>query len=173
MATIGHAVLPLICGFQCNLGKLALGVMLFFSLLPDVDVLLGFAMTGSPFAMHRGFTHSLLFALIPLAIYVFVRRTELLWGFAGAISHPLIDVLDTHGAPLLWPFSGQMFSLGFWGSTHSSDLAYLARVFSPDTFVADKLLVGLLIAYLIYYFGRRYLGPVKRGRRKPAEKGRN
>ena len=172
MATIGHAILPLICGLQFNLNRLALGTMLFFALLPDLDVLLGYGLTGSLFAMHRGFTHSMLFALIPLLIYLFIRRTELLWGFAGSLSHVLIDLPDSHGTPLLWPLSGKMFGLDFWSSTSLSDVT-IPGILAPGNFVSDKLLVALLILYLAYYFGRRYLGPVKRGRGKAPKKGRN
>jgi len=164
MATIGHAAIALIAGFQWKLGRLALGVMLLFTFLPDVDVAISFLLTGSLFAMHRGFTHSLLFACIPLAIWVFIRRYELLWGFAGAISHVLIDVLDSHGGPLLWPLSNQMFGLDLWSSTSIRDIS-VQGILSPDRFISDKLLLLLLIVYLIYYFGARwYRGSLKRGR---------
>lgn len=155
MATIGHAVLPIIAGLQFNLDKLKLGAMLFFAFLPDVDVLISFALTGNPFALHRQFTHSLLFAFLPLAIYVFARRAELLWGFAGAITHPLIDMLDTHGCPLFWPLTDHRYGLGLWRSTSAKDLS-VAGVLSPDSFLSDKLLLALLIVYLAYYFGSRW-----------------
>ena len=168
MATIGHAVLPLIAGFQLKLSKLALSAMLFFAFLPDADILLSFALTGSPFAMHRGFTHSLLFACIPLALFLLLRRDFLFWGFVGALTHPLIDMLDAHGTPLLWPFSAQNFSFELWKSTSVNDIT-LAGILAPDTFITDKLLLAILIAYLAYYFGRRCYDSLKQGRRKPAK----
>jgi len=173
LATLGHFVLPVIAGLHFNLNKLEFVAMLFFALLPDIDVLLSFAFTGNPFTLHRGFTHSLLFALLPLAIYIFVRRTAFLWGFVGALSHPLIDLLDTNGCPLFWPFSNNKYGLGLWHSTSITDVS-ISSLVSPSLFISDKLLFGLLILYLTYYLvSRWFCGSIKCGCGKPVEKRNN
>ncbi|VVC72234.1 LexA-binding, inner membrane-associated putative hydrolase [uncultured archaeon] len=94
MATIAHFIVPLLAGLALKLEKLSLAAMIFFAMLPDVDVLMGFVFMGSPFALHRGFTHSLVFACVPLAGYLACRRKELFFGFLGELSHPLIEIDD-------------------------------------------------------------------------------
>lgn len=170
MATIGHAVLPVIAWLQFRLGWLCFASALFFALLPDADIIVSFLLTGSPTSMHRGFTHSLVFALFPIALYIFLKKDFLFWGFFGAMSHLLIDVLDTHAMPLFMPLSWQRFSLGLWPST---SLADAVRILAPNTFVSDKLLLALLIIYLIYYFGRRYYDSLKQGRGSASKKRRH
>lgn len=174
MPSFGHAVLPLIAGFQFHLSKLALGACLFFAFLPDIDVVWSLLLTGNLFTLHRGFTHSLLFACIPLFLYVFIRRQELLWGFYGALSHIFLDLFDTGGVPLFWPISQQRIALGWIQSTSLQNMT-LDKILSPNAFTEDKLLALLLIVYLAYYFGSRwYRGSVvKRGRGKPVKKRRN
>ena len=171
MATIGHAVLPIIAWLQFRLGWLSFASALFFAFLPDADILLGYAFRGSLFALHRQFTHSLVFALLPLALFMILKKDFLFWGFFGAISHLLTDLLDTHAIPLFAPVSYQPFSLGLWPSTSPEDLL---RLLAPDSFVSDKLLLGILILYLAYYFASRWrYDSFKQGRGKAPKKGRH
>lgn len=171
MATIGHAVLPIIAWLQLRLGWLCFASALFFALLPDADIIVSFLLTGSLTAMHRGFTHSLVFALFPLALYIFLKKDFLLWGFFGAMSHLLIDMLDSHAMPLFMPISWQRFSLGLWPSTSLSDAV---RILAPDTFVSDKLLLAILIIYLAYYFISRWRNDsLKQRRGRASKKGRH
>jgi inner membrane protein len=87
------------------------------SLLPDADAI-GFLLpVDQGGAMgHRGFTHSLVFALaIGLACGTVLRKRGFLRtsALAGAVvaSHGLLDTLTngTTGTMLLWPFSGERF----------------------------------------------------------------
>ena len=68
----------------------------FFSMLPDVDLLL-------PFMSHRGVTHSLaaVMALMALSLY----RRDMLPYAASYASHVLVGDLVTGGGPLLWPLT--------------------------------------------------------------------
>ena len=68
----------------------------FFSMLPDVDLLL-------PFMSHRGATHSLAAILILAAVSLY--RRELLPYAASYASHILVGDLVTGGSPLLWPLT--------------------------------------------------------------------
>jgi len=76
----------------------------FFSMLPDVDLLL-------PFMSHRGATHSLAATLALVAL-------SLVWrGFlpyaASYASHILVGDLVTGGVPLLWPLTDTVFGFSF------------------------------------------------------------
>jgi inner membrane protein len=95
--------------------------------LPDIDVL--FALAGDDFdqlVMHRGITHSLLFAPLigPLMGWLLWRRgrrrgrepPDSLIAWIGAMtvalwSHPLLDVLTPYGTQLLMPFSNARFAV--------------------------------------------------------------
>lgn len=91
-------------------GRLAI-VCVLLSLLPDADVI-GFAF-GIPYASawgHRGFTHSLSFALLAglIASLFFQEKRRLVFFLAAAstFSHPLMDMLTDGGlgVALWWPF---------------------------------------------------------------------
>ncbi|MCF8032512.1 MAG: metal-dependent hydrolase [Desulfarculaceae bacterium] len=106
---------------------LALGL----SLLPDLDVA-ALALWPGVFH-HRGFTHSLVFALLAggvAAVAVAWRRWENLpraWlGLSlVAASHPLLDYLMGcgPGVPWLWPLSGE----GFLSPVQVVPTAYYSR----------------------------------------------
>lgn len=83
-------------------------IILFYSLLPDIDYFLGI--------MHRGFTHSFSFALlVGLITVVFVKFKKLkgnlflyfLFSFSIVVSHFLVDLFIEGGDPvkLFWPYS--------------------------------------------------------------------
>ena len=74
----------------------------FFSILPDIDVLL-------PFMSHRGPTHSIA-AILVLASMSLVRR-ELLPYAASYASHIMVGDLITGKSPLLWPLSDAGFGV--------------------------------------------------------------
>jgi len=74
----------------------------FFSMLPDVDLLL-------PFMSHRGATHSLAAMLALAAVSLF--RRELLPYAASYASHILVGDLVTGGSPLLWPLTDAVFGI--------------------------------------------------------------
>lgn len=84
--------------------------------LPDLDVFLRFFYDPLDAALvHRGFSHSLLFALIagPCLAYIFHKLTKeqytlktwnLLW-FLAIVTHPLLDIFTNYGTQFFWPFS--------------------------------------------------------------------
>lgn len=92
-------------------GAVIAGALL--SMLPDIDVL-AFRL-GIPYTSqwgHRGFTHSLAFALFTssLTSLLFRRRSAVFaFLFVCAASHPLLDAMTNggHGVALLWPFSAE------------------------------------------------------------------
>lgn len=86
----------------------------------DLDFLLVFALRSR--AWHRGFTHSLLFALVVCLMFaLFLGRRHLrlvaTYGLAFA-SHGLLDYATTKeggGVELLWPFSTDRLVCGLVG----------------------------------------------------------
>ncbi|MEW5736995.1 MAG: metal-dependent hydrolase [Thermodesulfobacteriota bacterium] len=113
-----HAVIPL--AFGAGLGKklapprlLVMGAAA--GILPDLDAI-GFH-TGVPYASvfgHRGFTHSLLFALAVALIGASARKglragfgPAFLFLFLTAASHGLLDACTNGGlgVAFFWPFS--------------------------------------------------------------------
>lgn len=129
--------------FHRRLGRTAAGVGAAAALLPDADVFLRSA-TDPLFAveMHRGFSHSLLFAplgallaAVPwLLPKVSAGRRGTLWlcAFAAYVSHCLLDAATSYGTQLFWPFSSSRVG---WD--------YVAVV---DPAVTLPLLVGLVVA---------------------------
>ena len=85
---------------------------------PDLDFILVwvFHLSGS---WHRGFTHSILMALIVTSLMLAAlgrTQTRVAFAFGSAfLSHGLLDFLTTKrggGVELLWPFSAERFKLG-------------------------------------------------------------
>lgn len=122
--------------------------------LPDLDVLFGLIVYGNGAAIHRGPTHSLLFAL--LAGY-FAAHAWRLWqriprmGFglcAGIVfSHVVADMLLTDSpVSLLWPLE-LYFSTGYngWGQ-----VVHMVLFQS----IQDA---GIVVFSLIYVFALRYV----------------
>jgi inner membrane protein len=84
------------------------------SVLPDLDVI-AFRL-HIPYAStfgHRGFTHSIVFALLSATLLTLAVRDRRAFPFlfVCALSHPLLDALTNggRGVALLWPFSDQRF----------------------------------------------------------------
>lgn len=99
---------------------------------------------------HRGFTHSLAFALAvcaaSLACFGLARAGEALaYGLAYA-SHAPLDFATTKlggGLELLWPFSPERFGLRLFG------LSELPRMLPPAAIVRAALLEFLIFAPLL------------------------
>lgn len=83
--------------------------------IPDLDVFLTMLYHPIDAALvHRGFSHSLLFALLagPALGWLFHRLTKrkydqrmwiMLW-FFSIVTHPMLDVFTNYGTQFLWPF---------------------------------------------------------------------
>ncbi|PVZ86646.1 metal-dependent hydrolase [Serratia sp. S1B] len=119
---ITHTAVPLCLGL--GLGQKVIPPRLLlagiaFSMLPDADVVafkFGVAY-GNTFG-HRGFTHSLLFAvLMPTLALLFYRWFKVapiktwLFLFISLLSHSLLDSVTTGGKGVgwLWPWSSERF----------------------------------------------------------------
>ena len=83
-----------------------------FANLPDIDIIIGLIMHGNGGIFHRGFTHSLLFALVmPILAsnawrcWSRIPKLSYLWCFLLITSHLLADKIFTDTpVPFFWPF---------------------------------------------------------------------
>lgn len=91
--------------------------------LPDIDILWGRYVTWGTWLAHRGFTHSLTFAVVVgITVALFCFRdppfAPVRWRYAAALafataSHGLLDGLATYGTHVMffWPFSTHRYLL--------------------------------------------------------------
>ncbi len=134
------------CGFQ-KTTRLAMPMIVTAGLAADLDWLARFAGPRAFLAAHHTATHSLLgtAAIAAIVALIFIpigkraqRPVIFLPAFfaclAGATLHLLLDLTNTCGVKLLWPFSGNWFSLD------------LATPFDP--WIVLLLLAGLLLPAL-------------------------
>jgi inner membrane protein len=131
---ISHAAVPLAIGIGLGQRRipaplLAMGVVA--SMLPDADVLLfRLGATYDTAWAHRGFSHSLGFAVLlgVLAAALFRKSVIPPIAFAfvsfAAASHGLLDMMTNggHGVAILWPLTGQRYFFD-WRPIQVSPLA--------------------------------------------------
>jgi inner membrane protein len=82
--------------------------------IPDLDVFVGnFYDTVTALEVHRGFSHSLLFALLAAPVFggliskIHKQANWFQWSkliFWSVFTHPLLDSFTTWGTQLFWPF---------------------------------------------------------------------
>jgi inner membrane protein len=122
---ISHAVVPIAAslGLGKAVSRRLLGFSAFFAMLPDADTL-GFKL-GIHYSSqwgHRGFTHSIAFALcIAIVAMCFSRQFKSrvwvvgLMAFLATISHPLLDMCTNGGlgVALYWPYSNERVFFDF------------------------------------------------------------
>ena len=143
-------------GFRRKLGRKALVAGAVMGLIPDLDVVVGWA--AGPFASwqhHRGLTHSLLFGPLvgPLLGWLIWRwqrqrhpqptpdadqdmlRAWVWLCVLGLFTHPLIDAFTSYGTQLLWPLTTTRFAI--------NAMPIIDPVYSSALIVA--LIAGVLI----------------------------
>ena len=134
MFAVGHMSIAYLLGKGSSkaLGTtINIPALLVLSILPDIDIFYDF-LTGTE--IHRGLTHSIVFALIIfLPIFVFYRKKAVPY-FLAFISHALIGDFVVGGQlELLWPFTTQQFGLHDVGGP-------LIGIFSKVNIVLEMLL---------------------------------
>ncbi|CAL65053.1 metal-dependent hydrolase [Christiangramia forsetii] len=109
-AAVGEAVLGKKVGNKAMLYGAIAGT------IPDLDTFIGnFFDTITSIEIHRGFSHSIIFAIIfaPLFGWIISKiesKSEANWKnwswlmFWGLFTHPLLDAHTTWGTQLFWPF---------------------------------------------------------------------
>jgi inner membrane protein len=124
MASIfGHGVVGFTVSklFSNKSTKLLLVLAIASSMLPDLDVV-GFYFGvpyGSPFG-HRGFTHSIMFALLwaTVLMFIFGKKDKKTWWlviFLSTVSHGILDAMTSggKGVGFFIPFNDERFFFPF------------------------------------------------------------
>lgn len=119
----------------------------------DLDFLLVFAFNSK--SWHRGFTHSISFALFTfflLALLLGRRRFQPAIAYGAAFaSHAVLDYCTTKdggGLELLWPFSQERLMLGWWGLSEMASRLPLAKILEAlvvETALFMPLLIGVVV----------------------------
>jgi len=106
---VGHMALAyLLSKSSAKLLKVNFNIplVLVLSIIPDADILLGVS------ELHRGPTHSLIFALIVFIPFFVLYRRKAVPYFLALISHAAIaDFLIGGNIMLFWPLTSQLFGL--------------------------------------------------------------
>lgn len=110
---LGGAIGELVAGRK--LGNKAILWGAIAGTIPDLDVIFSqmyHVTEGS--LVHRGFSHSLLFALLSSPIFAFLTfkiykkkftyKTWLILFFFSIVTHPMLDVFTNYGTQFFWPF---------------------------------------------------------------------
>jgi membrane-bound metal-dependent hydrolase YbcI (DUF457 family) len=123
---IGHFALGYLAGkASSKLAQVKVNLPLLFaaSILPDVDLLLGFL-------THRGPTHSFITITVLMIPFFIVYRKQALPYYLALLSHILIGDFFTGGIQLLWPLSNTWFgALDFSVASLTNVIAELALFF--------------------------------------------
>jgi inner membrane protein len=124
---ITHPVVPIVAALVVGRAVVSAPLLILgicFSILPDLDIIafrLGIPY-GSPFG-HRGFSHSIVAALllstaaVPLARTLKARPFVVFWFLSlSMLSHGILDAFTrnaTNGVALFWPLSSERFLFSF------------------------------------------------------------
>lgn len=149
--SLAGAVIASFSGHEPSLANpVYLGVIL-GSLAPDIDIVYQLKGAMCYLKYHRGFSHSILGSgaisfLITGLLMLFYPHAEFgelfLWTFAGALSHILLDVLNSYGAKVLWPLHNKKINIG------------ILTIFDPIlVLIMLATIVGRFYTYLSVWFG--------------------
>ncbi|MEO8199236.1 MAG: metal-dependent hydrolase [Gemmatimonadota bacterium] len=169
MASIGHLAVGAALGaaYSIKSGSRPRPTIIAFALLalaPDLDLttaLFGVPRgTGSPLD-HRGFTHSVFFALaIGGIVGALVKGSPMrryftgLWAFVALASHGLLDTMSRlgNGPMLFWPFSNAFYEFPLRPIPGVLTAQHYLTVQAIPTLVVETMLFLPFIAYAIGVF---------------------
>ena len=139
----------------------AMPAMIIAANLPDIDSFVAGAIGCEPIAEHRGFTHGplgiVLMALLAVAIMLGWERLRpgkegpirlgglFVAAYLAALSHPLLDLMNTYGTRVLDPFSNRWF--------------YADTLFIMDPWIWIALILGLELSWRAERLGRDWRWP--------------
>ena len=179
---ISHAAVPLALGIGLGKKRIPTPVLvaaIAAAMLPDADVILfRFGATYDSIWSHRGFTHSLAFAmLVGVVAALLLRRAApplLIFAFvaASSASHGLLDMMTNggHGIAFLWPFTDQRYFFD-WRPIQVSPLD-ARRFFKRAAGVAETELLWIwlpatILALVLRAGARKRAGPSNMARSGP------
>lgn len=142
------------------------------AMLPDLDIVAHLKGRLNYLLKHRGASHSLV-ALTGMALGLstalhFIFPTTpwtnvFFWTLVGTMSHGTLDLLNSYGAELFWPFSRKKFTVDMIMLTDpvvlvSFFISFLISLKTPD--LAKTTSLGALTISVLY-LGYRHLGRMK------------
>lgn len=151
---------PVILG--CTLG----------AMLPDLDIITHYKGRLNYLLKHRGASHSLI-ALSAMAVglgtFLYLGfpstswTTVFFWTLVGTMSHGIMDLLNSYGAELLWPFSRKKITADMIMLTDPVVLSSLLVSLFISLKVSDYATFSSFTALLFsgVYLGYRHLGRLK------------
>jgi inner membrane protein len=144
-----------------RLSPRAMPAMIIAANLPDIDSFVAGAVGCQPIAVHRGFTHGPIGVVLiaGLAVAIIWAWEKLRPGKGGpvrlgglfvaccvaALSHPLLDLMNTYGTRILDPFSSRWF--------------YADTLFIMDPWIWIMLILGLEMSWRAERLGREWRRP--------------
>ena len=163
MDNLTHSLVAAVMG-RMGLKRLsprAMPAMIIAANLPDIDSFVAGALGCPPIAVHRGFTHGpigvVLMAGLAVAIMWVWERLRpgkegpvrigglFLACYLAALSHPLLDLMNTYGTRVLDPFSHRWF--------------YADTLFIMDPWIWIALILGLEMSWRAERLGRDWCRP--------------
>ena len=144
----------------------------FGAMLPDLDIIAHVKGRFNYLLKHRGVSHSLIalsgMALgLSTALYTVFPTTTwssiFFWTLIGTMSHGIMDILNSFGAELLWPFSRKKITVDMIMLTDpvvlsSFLLSFIFSLRTPDLAQVYSLSASLIS---VLYLGYRHLGRMK------------
>jgi membrane-bound metal-dependent hydrolase YbcI (DUF457 family) len=166
-ATLAEALLPA----QTSHRDWKIAFIGCLSLLPDFDFVLFWGL-GFERHWHRGFTHSIVFALslgfVLLALFGWRHLKEVAVCTLALMSHGLLDTLTTingQGVELLWPFSQARFKAEIFAPTElglaTDNVAQVMTYLLTISLIEAAVLVPVFLT--VRAIRRLWLKPVQAG----------
>ncbi len=151
------------------------------AMAPDLDIICQLKGDVTYLKHHRGFTHSIpgMLALglgIAVVLFLFNPVYSLgqvfLWTFLGTLSHGVMDILNSYGSKLFWPFSNKRWTLNLVNAVDPVILLVLtAMVFAQKLGFSSAAGLGLMLLYLcVRYLIALRLNKLLRVKFNPAAK---
>ena len=159
---VGTGVAGLSGGKLSLTNPVQLGAML-GSLAPDFDIVMQLKGDMTYLRHHRGASHSIpgiiASSLVITAVMALVfpgspAWTVFLWTLLGSVSHIFLDVLNSYGAQIFWPFSRKMHSVGLLVLADPVIMTLFAGVIIG--FKMPRSIAGPAFWLLLLYVGIRY-----------------
>ncbi len=168
MDPITHALVGLATGSFSGGGSvlsnpLALGCLI-GSVIPDADIIMQYWGDYAYLKHHRGASHSFLgMATISTVVSLLVQLlfpgssflSILLWTYIGCLTHVGLDIFNSYGAKLFWPFFDKKVGSGLMLSFDPfliviATLVYVLRAINPIYAILGLLVFSLYILFRQY-----------------------
>ncbi|WP_088189034.1 metal-dependent hydrolase [Desulfosporosinus sp. FKA] len=142
------------------------------AMLPDLDILAYLKGRLNYLLNHRGASHSLLALtgmslVLGTALYLIYPTTSwwtvVLWTLIGTLSHSIMDLLNSFGAELLWPFSRKKITVDMIMLTDPIISCLFLGSFMASLRSADfsRPSASFAIFFSLLYLGYRQIGRLK------------